>query len=149
MSVASCEPARAYFAHLAWGWQGAPAPFDAYFAAHPDRKFADEGNGTAHAILLAKFAAVVWAQLYSLLDGNGDHVITPAELASFDKDGDQALDVHELMGMLCALGFGVDDEVTDFARWVMSAAGDADGDGRLTLAEINAAVAAVPTEPRL
>jgi Ca2+-binding EF-hand superfamily protein len=77
--------------------------------------------------------------LYGLLDGDGDHVVSAAELAKFDKDGDKALDVHELMGMLRAVGFDADDDVTDFARMVMSAAGDTDGDGRLTLAEINAA----------
>lgn len=103
------------------------------------------------------------APMFARFDANHDGVLQLAELperarahlAAADTNGDGAIDVAELRAMRQARvearfltrdanGDGALDasEVGNPARWTMLALADGDGDGRVTLAELQAAFAA-------
>ena len=72
------------------------------------------------------------------LDADGDGEISSAELAALDVDGDGKISKSELRSALrLVLGLnthGAQDTLVDL---VMAVGGDRDGDGELTVEEIN------------
>jgi len=89
------------------------------------------------ALLLGYFADAVWHRIHRCMDADGDGKISVAELKQFDKDGDGVIDRSELMAALERIGFTASKDEFGFIKEVLKAAGDADGDSKLTRAEIN------------
>ena len=114
-----------------------------YFSQHPDHGFTEEqALGTVYSVLVQHFAGCVWAQLFRGLDQDGDLRISADEFRRVDENDDGAIDALELLAVVAQkIGFQVDAAELEFAREVMRVAGDVNGDGLLTLAELNDAAA--------
>ena len=83
-------------------------------------------------------------RIFEQADRDHDGVITAAELRAsrIDEDGDGRVDHVELLHAVRRAGYDVHEEEVTFVEAILAAAGDADHDGVLTLAEINARAAA-------
>ena len=72
------------------------------------------------------------------MDADGDGEISTAELAALDVDGDGKISKSELRAaMRLVLGLSTHGEQDTLLDLVMAVGGDKDGDGELTVEEIN------------
>ena len=80
----------------------------------------------------------IWRRILGWLDVDGDGEITSAELAALDVDGDGKISKAELRSALkMVLGLSTHGDQDTLVDLVMEAGGDRDGDGQLTVEEIN------------
>ena len=80
----------------------------------------------------------IWRRILGWLDTDGDGEITAAELAALDIDGDGKISKAELRSALrLVLGLSTHGDQDTLVDLVMEAGGDRDGDGHLTVDEIN------------
>jgi len=97
-----------------------------------------EAGVSCHVLLLQLFSKDIWRRIWGWLDADGDGEISSEELAALDVDGDGKISKSELRSALrLVLGLsthGAQDTLVDL---VMSVGGDKDGDGQLTVEEIN------------
>ena len=87
---------------------------------------------------LALLSQDIWRRILGWLDVDGDGEITSAELAALDVDGDGKISKAELRSALkMVLGLSTHGDQDTLVDLVMEAGGDRDGDGHLTVEEIN------------
>jgi Ca2+-binding EF-hand superfamily protein len=126
-------------------WNGCEVLLE-YFKLYPEQTYTEEMSfGTIHSVLVSYFAGNVWAQLLHVLDQDGDCHISTDEFKKVDLNDDGSIDVKEMLQIMAKKGgFEVDASELEFALQVMRSAGDGNNDGKLTLDELNSAVAAHP-----
>jgi len=126
-------------------WNGCEVLLE-YFKLYPEQTYTgEEAFGTIYSVLVSYFAGNVWAQLLHVLDHDGDSHISTDEFKKVDSNDDGSIDVKEMLQIMAMKGgFEVDAAELEFALQVMRNAGDRNNDGKLTLDELNSAVAAHP-----
>ena len=97
----------------------------------------DAGIG-CHVLLLKLFSHGIWKKLFALLDADGDGEVTTEELKSLDIDGDGKLSKAELKAAISNVaGLSTIDGENTLVDYILEAAGVKNGDGVLTVDEIN------------
>lgn len=110
-----------------------------YFEEHPEHAPEKDGGVPCHALLMHFFAEEVWRKIHAYIDVDGDGEITQEELKVLDEDGDGKLSKEELRHAIQRiLHMDADEQENTFINEILAEAGDADGDGCLTVTEINA-----------
>ena len=112
--------------------------FHQYFQSNPESLPVWDAGVGCDFLLLKLFASDIWKRLWNVLDADNDGVVTSNELKTLDLDGDGYLSQEELMtAMKNILGFSTHEGQYTLIKRVLSAGGDTDHDGKLSLDEIN------------
>lgn len=91
-----------------------------------------------HVLLLNLFSKALWRRIWRMLDVDGDGKITKDELKRLDKDDDGTISKDEIRQAIEeVLGMSTHEHENLLVDFIMSAGGDEDNDGKLTLDELN------------
>lgn len=116
---------------------GSPSIYQ-YFDENPDGLPEKDSPIGCHVLLLNLFSQVLWRKIWKVLDVDGDGKITKEELKNLDKDDDGTISKDEIRSAIEeVLGMSTHEHENLLIDFIMSAGGDADGDGNLTLEELN------------
>ena len=109
-----------------------------YFEEHPEGLPEKDSSIGCHVLLLNLFSQQLWRRIWRLLDVDGDGKITKEEIKLLDKDNDGSISKDEIRHAIEeVLGMSTHEHESLLIDFIMSAGGDADGDGNLTLEELN------------
>eukprot|EP01134_Creolimax_fragrantissima_P000136 CFRG0136T1 len=109
-----------------------------YFNADESRMPDKDKGQPAHTLLMKFWAEIVWLKLFEYLDKDSGGTIDVEEMKALDTNNDGYLDKTELLVALhTTCGFSTDKNQTSFVEMILDIAGDFDGDGRISRAEIN------------
>ena len=121
--------------HIDYGEQPTLAK---YFEENPKGLPDHDAGIGCHVVLLKLFSNGIWKKLFALLDADGDGEVTTEELKALDIDGDGQLSKAELKAAIAKVaGLSTIDGENALVDYILEAAGDKDGDGVLTVEEIN------------
>lgn len=123
-------------------WCTPGCPISTYLRRHCRGLLDVDDDMPVQALLMGYWASSAWARIRSMLDVDGDGVITAEELALLDTNKDGRLCEEELREALCRLGFDSCCGENKFLSQVLSAGGS-EGGG-LTLEDINSEQPAKP-----
>jgi hypothetical protein len=121
--------------HIDYGEQATLAN---YFEGNPKGLPDHDAGMGCHVLLLKLFSHGIWKKLWALLDADGDGKVTTEELKALDIDGDGKLSKAELREAISnVVGLSTIEGENALVDYVLTAAGDTDRDGELTVNEIN------------
>lgn len=109
-------------------------------AAHPERMPGEDDGIQCHALLVGHWARRLWERMYALADADGDGRLSVKEFATLDLDGSGRINPSELKRAIERAGYETFSGEYTLVDAVMEAAGETDGDGKLSRWEVNAAV---------
>ena len=118
--------------------RGGHTTFNQYFKENPEHLPLMDAGITIHVLLLKLFSQDIWKRLWSVLDADGDGVVTAEELKILDTDGDSKLSKAELRSAIAnLLGLSTVEGQDTLLDHVLDAGGDKNLNSQLTLEEIN------------
>eukprot|EP00746_Dinoflagellata_sp_MGD_P023878 gnl/MRDRNA2_/MRDRNA2_156003_c0_seq1.p1 gnl/MRDRNA2_/MRDRNA2_156003_c0~~gnl/MRDRNA2_/MRDRNA2_156003_c0_seq1.p1 ORF type:complete len:491 (+),score=96.46 gnl/MRDRNA2_/MRDRNA2_156003_c0_seq1:203-1474(+) len=120
-------------------WRASDSPsIGAWFIENPNCKPDKDSGMPAHALLMQYWADLVWETIFQRIKDDEDENLTMEHLERFGFHADGHLDRGGLQKALKTLcGFEVHDGEYSFVDALLVAGGDIDGDGRLSIEEIN------------
>jgi len=111
---------------------------EAYFGEEESRKPHMDTGIPVHALLMAIFAEQAWVKVWRRLDEDQDGKVDPRSLQRLDTDKSGGLDRTELLqGIQDYAGFSTFRDEYALVDVIMHVAGDDNGDGHLSLEEMN------------
>jgi len=120
-----------------FGVRESPSIF-AYLQDNQKEKPDPENAIPAHALLMSYFAELAWWCIWRRLDHDKDGQISQKELRRLDRNNSGGLDKTEVFNALRSeIHFQTYSGEFALAEKILEVAGDHDGDGHLTLTEMN------------
>jgi len=118
-------------------WGGQPT-LAKYFEENPKGLPDPDAAIGCQVLLLKLFSVEIWKKLLTFLDADGDGEVSTEELKALDIDGDGKLSKAELRAAISKVaGLSTIEGQDALVDYVLSAAGDEDKDGQLSIDEIN------------
>eukprot|EP00009_Paramoeba_aestuarina_P011891 CAMPEP_0201535680 /NCGR_PEP_ID=MMETSP0161_2-20130828/59746_1 /ASSEMBLY_ACC=CAM_ASM_000251 /TAXON_ID=180227 /ORGANISM="Neoparamoeba aestuarina, Strain SoJaBio B1-5/56/2" /LENGTH=198 /DNA_ID=CAMNT_0047940991 /DNA_START=985 /DNA_END=1581 /DNA_ORIENTATION=+ len=111
-----------------------------YFASRPTEIPTAEACWPVYSSLISFFARNMWKKVRSLIDLDGDGIISKEEFSKVDVNHDGKISKEELKNYVAKLGIEIDKADEEFIHHIMIVAGDVNDDGFLDANELGVQV---------